>query len=105
MNRFQNDECLKEKVKHPSMYAVIYWNDHVTTADFVIRTLMDIFGKDIITAKKLTSEVDTLGKSQVGVYTRDIAETKKNEVIAMAKLEKFPFKVTIEPVNDEEEEE
>lgn len=103
MNRFQNDECLKEKVRHPKMYAVIYWNDHVTTAEFVVKSLVEIFGKDLITAKKLTSEVDTLGQSQVGIYTRDIAETKKDEVMAMAKLEKMPFKVTVEPVDKEEE--
>ena len=47
MNKFQNDGCLKEKVRHPQMYAVIYWNDHVTTAEFVIKTLMEIFGKDL----------------------------------------------------------
>lgn len=104
MNRFQNDECLKEKIRHPSMYAVIYWNDHVTTADFVIKSLIEIFGKDLITSKKIVDEINALGKSQVGVYIRDIAETKKDEVIAAARLEKFPFKVTVEPVNDDEEE-
>lgn len=104
MNRFQNDECLKEKVCHPKMYAVIYWNDHITTAEFVVKSLIEIFGKDLITAKKLTAEVDVIGHSQVGIYTRDIAETKKDEVMEMAKLEKMPFQVTVEPVNDNEEE-
>lgn len=104
MNKFQSDECLKEKVRHPKMYAVIYWNDHVTTAEFVIKSLIEVFCKDLITAKKITTEVDSLGQSQVGIYTRDIAETKKEEVLAMAKLEKMPFKVTVEPIDDKEDE-
>ena len=103
-NRFQEDGCLKEKVRHPKMYAVIYLNDHITTADFVIDSLMEIFNKDRRTAEKLTVEVDSLGQCIAGIYSKNIAETKKNEVLAMAKARKMPFQVITEPVDDEEEE-
>ena len=104
MNKFQNDEFLKEKVRHPSMYAVIFWNDHVTTAEFVIDVLIKYFDMDFITAKQKMTEVDTLGQSRIGVYTRDIAMTKKDQVLAEAKIKKMPFEVTAEPIDDEEEE-
>ncbi len=103
MNRFEFDEDVKERIKHPSMYAVIYHNDHVTTADFVVQSLVDVFDKDVLTATKLMQEVDQIGKSTVGVYTRDIATTKKDEVLAMAKAQGMPFQVTVEPVDDEED--
>lgn len=104
MNGFDFEECVMTKVKHPSMYSVIYHNDHVTTAEFVVRTLVEIFDKDQQTAVKLMMEVDQLGQSMVGVYTRDIAMTKKDEVMSKAKMEHFPFLVTVEPANDDEEE-
>lgn len=103
MNKFQNDECVKERIRHPKMYAVIFWNDHVTTAEFVIEALVKVFSFDFITAKKKMTEVDTLGQSRIGVFPRDIAETKRDEVLAMAKQQKMPFKVTTEIVDDEEE--
>ena len=105
MDRYEFDEQVKERIKHPSMYAVIYHNDHVTTADFVVESLVEVFDKDILTAQKLMKEVDQLGQSMVGIYTRDIATTKKDEVLAMAKAQKMPFQVTVEPVNDEEDDE
>lgn len=103
MNRWEFDEEIKERIKHPSMYAVVYHNDHVTTADFVVNSLVEIFDKDILTATKLMKEVDQIGKSTVGIYTRDIATTKKDEVLAMAKTQGMPFQVTVEPVDDEED--
>lgn len=104
MNRWEFDEDVKERIKHPSMYAVVYHNDHVTTADFVVESLVEVFDKDVLTATKLMTEVDQIGKSTVGIYTRDIAVTKKDEVLAMAKAQGMPFQVTVEPVDDEEDE-
>ena len=36
----------KPDVREPKMYKVIMLNDDFTTMDFVVRVLMDIFGKD-----------------------------------------------------------
>ena len=53
----QFDECVKSKVKHPPMYKVIFKDDNITTAEFVTRMLMTVFGKDKVTAEKMTKQV------------------------------------------------
>lgn len=101
---YDYDECVMERIKHPSMYAVIYHNDHQTTAEFVVRTLCEIFDKDLHTATIMMQQVDQQGQCRVGVYTRDIAMTKRDEVMAQAKSEHFPFLVTVEPADTDDDE-
>ena len=64
-------------------YCVIFHNDNKTTFEFVTFCLMTC--------------VDQNGSCVAGSgYTKDIAETKKNQVIEMAKIEGFPFQVSVE---------
>lgn len=96
----RTDVKSKRKLKHPRLYMVIFWNDKVTTAEFVERMLMTIFDKSSQDAKILTRKVDTEGMVVAGVYLKDIAYTKRDEVLIAAKKEKFPFEVTVELVDN-----
>ena len=80
----------------PKMYKVILHNDDYSTFDFVIAVLMDIFNKSKDEAVELTFKVDKEGFAVVGIYTKDIAETKVSLVKIMAKDNGYPLLATME---------
>lgn len=78
-------------------YKVIFHNDNKTTFEFVALCLHQIFDKNMEDAIKLTYQVDQIGYCIAGNgYMKDIAETKKNQVLDLAKQNGFPFQVTVE---------
>ena len=84
------------KTKEPKKYMVIMYNDDFTTMEFVVAILNIIFNKSFEEANKIMMEVHKRGKGIAGVYTYDIAVTKTNKAISMAREEGFPFKLTVE---------
>ena len=84
------------KAKEPKKYKVIMYNDDFTTMEFVVAILNIIFNKSFEEANKIMMEVHKAGKGIAGVYTYDIAVTKRNKAISMAREEGFPFKLTVE---------
>lgn len=83
-------------VKEPSMYNVVIHNDDVTTMDFVVMILMDIFFYSEADATDLMLQVHNLGKAIVGTYTYDIAHSKASMVTAIARKNNFPLRLTVE---------
>lgn len=84
------------KTKLPKKYKVIMYNDDFTTMEFVVAILNIIFNKSYEEANKIMMEVHKMGKGIAGVYAYDIAITKCNKAMLMAKEEGFPFKLTVE---------
>lgn len=84
------------EVQEPSMYKVLLLNDDYTPMDFVVLILQSIFGKSMEEAIQLMMDVHKKGKGLAGVYTYDIAETKKNDAMTIAKQNQYPFRVEIE---------
>ena len=80
----------------PKMYKVILHNDDYSTFDFVIAVLMEVFNKSHDEAVEITFRVDKEGYAIVGIYPKDIAETKVNLVKEMAQDAKFPLLATME---------
>jgi len=80
----------------PKMYKVILHNDDYSTFDFVIQVLMEIFNKTKDEAVELTFRVDQEGLAVVGIYPKDIAETKVSLVKIAAKENKYPLMATME---------
>tara|TARA_R100000152_G_C6690136_1_gene121951 strand:+ start:342 stop:662 length:321 start_codon:yes stop_codon:yes gene_type:complete len=87
----------KNKVEPPKKYKVVLYNDDYTPMDFVSQLLMQIFHKDAITAKAITHIVHNGGKGIAGVYSREIAETKTQESLAVAQNYGHPLLVEFEP--------
>lgn len=79
------------------MYKVIMHNDDFTTMDFVVRMLKTVFFKDDATAHDLMMTVHRLGTAVIGLYTYDIAVSKTQKAMRLARAEGFPFKLTCEP--------
>lgn len=84
------------KVKKPKNYKVIMHNDDFTTMEFVVAILNIIFNKDLEEANKIMMDVHKNGKGIAGVYPYDIAISKANKAMLIAKNEGFPFKLTVE---------
>ena len=90
-----------EKLKKPSDYAVIIWNDDITTMEFVVSVLTKVFHKKPQDAAALMMEVHEKGQGIAGVYTYDIAISKKARTDAMSAEKNFPLKLTIREIEDE----
>ena len=88
----------RPKLSKPPMYKVLLLNDDFTPMDFVVSILQTIFYKDKDEAVRITMNVHTSGIGVCGVYTKDIAETKTQQVIAYAQENQHPLQCTLEEV-------
>jgi len=84
------------KVKRPSMWNVIFYNDEFTTMDFVQFVLRKVFHKSVEDALAFTLAVHEQGKGVAGTYTFEVAEEKQSEVLLRAKIEEHPLRVGVE---------
>lgn len=80
-------------------YKVIMWNDEVTTMEFVVRVLVNLFQENYGSAEKLMFEIHSIGSSHVATMPLEQAEFKVDQVHAAASMEQFPFTCTIEPAS------
>ena len=97
----QNDdlavEIAKPKLKKPPLYRVLMINDDYTTMDFVIEVLKSVFYHRQEKAAEIMLHVHQRGVGICGIYTREVAETKVEQVIQYAKQQQHPLQCTMEP--------
>ncbi len=79
------------KIKKPPLYNVILHNDDVTTFEFVILVLIEIYNKSQEEATLLTIQIHEQGKAIVATYPYEIAITKKQITDVNAKRNNFPL--------------
>lgn len=84
------------KVKRPPMYKVILLNDDYTPMDFVVTVIEQIFRKSHTEAMDLMFTVHKKGAAVVAIYTRDVAETKVDQVIEYARINEYPLQCIME---------
>ena len=84
------------KPKKPSLYKVIMLNDDVTTMEFVVGILKDIFCKSNEEAVQLMLKVHHEGRAVIATYIYDIARTKQRLAMDRARAEGYPFRIDIE---------
>ena len=89
-------EKTRQKVKEPKFYHVNMHNDDFTPMDFVVALLEQIFHKEEPEAVRLMYMVHRSGRAAVGTYPYDIAVTKAQTGMAMAREQGFPFRLTVE---------
>ncbi|MDX2095393.1 MAG: ATP-dependent Clp protease adapter ClpS [Alphaproteobacteria bacterium] len=85
------------KTKRPPMMKVILLNDDYTPMDFVVMVLEQIFHKPHTDALHVMLEVHQKGAALAGIYTRDVAETKVDQVMEHARINDYPLQCTLEP--------
>lgn len=84
------------KIKMPTMWKVILHNDDFTPMEFVIELLQVVFHKSQDDAARIATHVHTSGRAQVGLYTREIAETKTSMAQRIAEQYQHPLLTTSE---------
>lgn len=93
----------REKVRltPPHDYVVVMHNDDFTTMEFVVNVLMTVFFATREKATQLMLTVHKKGKAEVGRYSYDVAQSKANKAMSMAREEGFPFRLTVEPAEED----
>lgn len=91
-------QTAKPQLKQPGMFKVIMHNDDFTPMEFVVEVLELFFNMDRIRATQIMYEVHISGKAECGVYTKDVAETKADQVIEYAGRHEHPLLCSIEGV-------
>ncbi|NZA00968.1 ATP-dependent Clp protease adapter ClpS [Ottowia beijingensis] len=86
------------KVKPPQMYQVVMLNDDYTPMEFVVVVIQEFFGKDRETATQIMLKIHLDGKGVCGVYSRDVASTKVDQVMDAAREAGHPLQCVSEPV-------
>lgn len=88
------------ELKKPPFYAVVLFNDDYTPMEFVIEILQQYFALDLDRATEVMLTVHYRGKGVAGVYPRDIAETKAQQVNTLARSRGHPLLCQIEPQSE-----
>ena len=86
----------KPKTKKPAMYKVIMLNDDYTPMEFVILVLERFFNKTSEEATRIMLHVHQKGVGVCGVFTYEVAETKVQQVMDLAKQHQHPLQCTLE---------
>ena len=90
-------EKSKNKVKPPSKYQVVLYNDDYTPMDLVAAILVKIFRHGNDSAWKITLDIHNKGRGIAGgPYSREIAETKANQAVDIARYSGYPLLATPE---------
>jgi ATP-dependent Clp protease adaptor protein ClpS len=91
-------ERVPQRVKPPQMYQVVMLNDDYTPMEFVVVVLQEYFNKDLETATQIMLKIHLDGKGVCGVYTKDVAATKVEQVLQAARKAGHPLQCLSEPV-------
>lgn len=84
------------RTKPPSLFQVVMLNDDYTPMEFVIRVLQQFFQHDLETATLIMLKIHHEGRGVCGVYTRDVAATKVELVLAAARRSQHPLQCIME---------
>jgi len=88
-----------QKTKPPQMYQVVMLNDDYTPMEFVVVVIQEFFNKDRETATQIMLKIHLDGKGICGVYSRDVANTKVQQVQEAAQQAWHPLQCVSEPVD------
>jgi ATP-dependent Clp protease adaptor protein ClpS len=91
-------ETVKRKLKSPPLFNVILLNDDFTPMEFVVEVLQQFFSKTQEQATQIMLKVHTEGAGLCGVYPKDIAATRVDQVIEFARQHQHPLQCVMEEV-------
>ncbi len=95
-----NDELAvqeaRPKLKRPPLFKVLLLNDDFTPMEFVVLVLKSFFGMSEDKATQIMLHVHTRGIGVCGVFSRDVAETKVQQVSDFSRKHQHPLLCTME---------
>jgi ATP-dependent Clp protease adaptor protein ClpS len=89
-------ETKKSKVKPPPLFKVVLLNDDYTPMEFVVVVLQTFFAMTREKATQVMLKVHREGMGVCGVYPRDVATTKVEQVVAYARKHQHPLQCVME---------
>jgi ATP-dependent Clp protease adaptor protein ClpS len=84
------------KTEPPRMYQVVLLNDDYTPMEFVVMVLQEYFKRDLESATQIMLKIHHDGRGVCGVYTKDVAATKVELVLAAARRGGHPLQCIME---------
>ena len=81
----------KQRIDKPSSYEVLLLNDDYTPMDFVVELLQGFFKYDYESAVQIMLQIHNNQSARVGVYSKEIAETKVYQVNGYARSNQHPL--------------
>ena len=78
------------------MFKVLLLNDDYTPMDFVVDVLQKFFAKNREQATRIMLKVHNEGRGLCGIYPRDIAATKIEQVATYAREHQHPLVCVME---------
>lgn len=87
----------KIEIRRPPKYKVVMLNDDYTPMQYVSDLIVKVFHKTRAQADALTMKIHKTDKAIVGVYTREIADTKKETCIKLSQAAGHPLLIETEP--------
>ncbi len=96
MSKTATKAKVRESLKEPGLFKVIYVNDDATTMEFVVESLMTVFGHTQEISEQITMEIHTEGSAVVAVLPFELAEQKGLEVTTMARNQGYPLQIQLE---------
>jgi ATP-dependent Clp protease adaptor protein ClpS len=89
-------EPRRARVKPPPLFKVLLLNDDFTPMDFVVIVLQQFFAMSREQASVVMLKVHREGKGVCGVFPRDVAATKVEQVSAFARQYQHPLACVME---------
>lgn len=86
----------RHRTGKPKRFKVLLHNDDYSTQEFVVEILMAYFHKSHAEATHIMLQVHHRGLGVAGVYPKDVAETKIQEVTDAARVRGMPLLLTME---------
>ena len=86
----------KPKTKKPSMYKVLMLNDDYTPMEFVVIVLQRFFAMTREKATQVMLKVHREGLGICGIYPKDVATTKVEQVRGYARKHQHPLQCVME---------
>lgn len=87
-----------QRTQPPQMYQVVMLNDDYTPMEFVVVVIQEYFSKDREAATQIMLKIHLDGKGICGVYSRDVAATKVDQVLDAARQAGHPLQCVSEPI-------
>ena len=84
------------RTKPPQRYQVVMLNDDYTPMEFVVMVLQEYFKRDLETATQIMLKIHHDGRGVCGVYSKDVAATKVELVLAAARRGGPPLQCIME---------
>lgn len=89
-------ERQEAKVKPPPMYQVFLLNDDFTPMEFVVAVLQKFFGMSREKSTQVMLKVHREGRGVCGLFPKDVAATKVDQVSEYAHQHQHPLQCVME---------